>query len=105
MTSYEVCSLCISVAAFGAALVANVRSWKAVKAAEAANRIARAQNDEVKAVNCPQLVFTCDTENPDFNFFIIRVKVSNSGNHVTEIVKGQIALHSDKYLEAEKPYE
>src|SRR5438309_11023160 len=97
MTSYEVWSLCISVAAFGADLVANVRSRKAVKAAEAANRIARAQNDEVKAANCSQLVFTCDTETPEFNTFIVTVNVFNSGNHVTQIVKGQIILYSYEY--------
>jgi len=102
---FELLTVCIAIVALGVSVIAVVRSGKAIEAAREANKIATSQTQETKDANCPQLVFACDTAQPEFERFIITVTIFNSGNLVTEIVKGQIALSSYKYPEAEKPYE
>jgi hypothetical protein len=101
MSAYECFSSGFALVAIVIACLSYRRSGKAVSIAEAANQIFSDQLRESAALNAPNIVFNCRVE-PHGLAYTIVIAVINSGGHTTEIVNGEIRLHSSEYPEANK---
>jgi hypothetical protein len=114
--SYELITLLVAVLGTFIAWAALVMAGKVRDAASEANAIARRQATETERLNKPRIVVTCLTEDSDepsvalfgsvketYACITVTLVLRNAGNHSTDIVEGDVTLHSHKGPEHDVP--
>jgi len=101
MSQYELISVCVAIVAAGIALLKFARSGKEMRLSQEANEISLARLKQTTKLSTPDLIFSCDTSEETM-WLIISITLLNGGAIPTQIVAGEIRLHSGEYPNADQ---